>query len=112
PDGETWENVTPSFTETVRDFEYANGLYVAVGSTRIRTSTDGANWVSRLNNSSYNLTGIKHYRGRWVIVSHDGYILTSTNDLNTITTLYSSPADADFYAVDCQDGVWLAVGAN
>src|SRR5690606_10889485 len=112
PDGETWENVTPSFTEIVRDFEYANGLYVAVGGTRIRTSTDGANWVSRLNNSSYYFTGIKYYEGRWIIVSEDGYILTSTNDLNTITTLYSGPSSADFNTVDCQDGIWLAVGTN
>src|SRR5690606_13248424 len=45
-------------------------------------------------------------------VGEDGDILTSTNDLNTITTLHSGPSDADYYAVDCQDGVWLAVGAN
>jgi hypothetical protein len=85
--GTSWTTRTSGTSSTLYGVTYGNGLYVAVGSSgssgsdgAILTSSDGISWTSiNIDNLSTGLRGVAYGNSTFVIVGHDGKILTSSN---------------------------------
>ena len=101
PNGADWFAQDSGTTEDLWDVTYGNGTFVSVGGNSggnddrvyrfaILTSSDGANWATRLadpnfTTASFELHGVAYGNGRFVAVGRPAAILTSFNGVNWVT---------------------------
>ena len=78
-DGVNWSLVTTQPLQPIRKIVYGNGLWVAIGTNIIYTSTDGISWTPQYstNDSTYDLTGITYGNNTFVAVGLYNAVLTS-----------------------------------
>ena len=57
-DGVSWSTLTMNDTTAWKDVAYGNGVYVAVGSSRVSTSTNGLTWTQKFFSGVSNLGGV------------------------------------------------------
>lgn len=142
PDGITWTGQASAPNAVWNDVEYAEGLFVAVGTNAVMTSPDGVTWTSRTPAHSKVWTAITHGKGIFVacsssgvgdqmMISEDGITWTSIsapdesyNDITFDSTTGLFIACYDGGVADSEDGIswtdrpitpsklWTAIGAN
>jgi hypothetical protein len=129
PSGNNWTSRTTSFGTTlntnIRDVFYANGYFVAVGSSgKIATSTNGTTWTQKVTGISVSDTvySVTYHREKWYIINVNGSVYRSntsdptgtwsnmgditTDTLTTNVELRSNEAYM-FYADSAGDNVVL-----
>ena len=77
---DTWNARISGTTNTLFAVSYANGNFVAVGSSgTILSSTDGVAWTPRSSGTTNFLAGVAYGNGTWVASGGGGTILASAN---------------------------------
>jgi predicted cupin superfamily sugar epimerase len=106
--GTTWTSQTSAADNNWRDVVYGNGLFVAVSDTgttnKVMTSSDGINWVTRVNSVSGQ--GITYSNGLFVAVANNA---VSTSPDGVIWTTRTSPADSAWWDVAYGNGTFVAI---
>jgi hypothetical protein len=131
-DGYTWTK-SASPVGGLMDAVYANGLWVAVGTTGqydndaqpvIMTSPDGANWTSRTPGTAYGkLAAVAHHDGLWVAVGSEpaespecwtsrALALTSSDGVTWNRQVLSIPHLSSLSAVGYGAGHWVLAGGG
>jgi hypothetical protein len=110
--GITWIPQTiPVPSISYNDLTYANGLFVAVDSTKIIISSDGISWTEQVNTSGSICNGITYGNGLYVAVAGNGTgrISMSTDAINwySYNTNYQAALNSIAYGV----GKFVAVGS-
>jgi hypothetical protein len=84
PDALDWIDSLPgALPNYLRDLEYVNGSFCAMGNNQIAYSTDGMVWTNLITlTNTGNLTGITYGNGRYVAGGEYRTIWTSTNGLD------------------------------
>ena len=115
----TWQEMTIDTSRELRDLEYANGIWVAVGARAILTATDPSGpWTAPRSFPSglkIDFEGVAYGSGTWVAVGvnlrGEGTILTATDPTGVWTQAASTPSIFP-YGVGYGDGKWVAVGED
>ena len=66
---------------------YDGGVFVAVGGTNIKTSTNGTSWTNRTNPTSYNLSDVC-YNGNTFIIAGENESIISSSDGSSWSLIY------------------------
>jgi hypothetical protein len=103
-------SATTGMTGNILGVRFANGVFVAVTSATIYTSTNGINWTSR---AGLSCSGTLDYgNGKWIVAGVTGQIHVSTNNGSTWASS-SVPVigNANILYIAYTNGVWLAQSA-
>ena len=114
PDGVTWtqRNSTCASSSFV-GVAYGNGVFVAVGSTRIITSPDGVVWTRRTSGSPASLNAVAFGGGQFVAVGSNRTVLTSPDGVAwTLRGGVPSEMEANLLGVTWTGSQFVAVGAD
>lgn len=113
--GKTWHECTTGTREVFNDIRFIDqyrGITIC-GSTIVRTTNGGADWIEAVSDSSAPLRRIAYSdANNWTIVGNSGTILHSTNGGSNWTSQASGTVN-DLYAVTFADAeTGIAVGSN
>lgn len=96
---------------TIYGIEYANGRYVAVGSSgTFFTSTNYTNWTSGLMGSTAAMDGVAYGNGLFVAVGGSGDVRVSTNGVNWTSGVSLTNRIGGLLRVTYAQGQFVAVG--
>jgi hypothetical protein len=85
-DGINWQQAnTGAASQSFVDLHFANGIFMAVGASRVWTSSDGITWTARNTTTASNWSAVTFGGGRWVVVSGFASIPIMVSDNNGIT---------------------------
>lgn len=97
PDGTSW---TIQNSGTVQDFtgiSFGNGLFVAIGSFRLRTSLDGVTWSENMSVVNSDLDDIVYSDGLFTVLGLEcGPIIGDSRGLSCHGTMFTSPDGIDW----------------
>tara|TARA_R110000868_G_scaffold404974_1_gene683848 strand:+ start:669 stop:3095 length:2427 start_codon:yes stop_codon:yes gene_type:complete len=116
PFGQEWVSTTPASASSWLAVEFANNLFVAVGTGgKIMTSSDGTTWTSRTPSTTPNFKDVAYGNGVWVAVGSTtgggpNPLLTSSDGI-TWTVPATAPAAA-LAGVVYGNGLWVAIGSG
>lgn len=98
---------------TIASVTYANGLFVAVGTSNSWWSTDGITWTVRALPGAYTLRGVAYGNGMWIAVATtSGNVLTNPDPSTTAWTARAHGGGAvTFNAVAYGNGRWVIAGS-
>jgi len=112
PDGINWTQRTQPVTTANNSVAYGNGLFVAVGPSKLITSPDGINWTSRTVTAN-SWTSVTYGNGAFAAVSQSGTgnrLVISTNGIEWNTR--TSTSDSAWYSITFGNGMFVAVSNN
>ena len=123
PNGADWLAPVSGTAEDLWGAAYGNGMFVCVGGNTsgdrhrfaIVTSSDGANWATRLsepvlNRLSFELHAVTYGNGRFVAVGRPAAIFTSFNGINWTTNRNVPETFTYLKGVAYGNGLFVAVG--
>ncbi len=94
PNGTTWTDVSPTYTNALYGIAYGNNQFAAVGSNGIiLTSPDGSNWTKRSSGTTQTLREITYGDNRFVAVGDNSTIVTGTGGSDWVKRTVSITAD-------------------
>ena len=79
-DKSTWTQIQTVYQDDFLDTVYAEGVFIACGSTGLYTSEDGENWVKRITGTR--ITSVTYGNGKYIAVSNGGKVYSSTDGVN------------------------------
>ena len=112
-DGVTWTIRDSGYTR-IRDIQYQNGLWVAVGAgaQSIGTSTDGINWTKRTASTTETFQSVAYGNGQWVAVGTFKNIWTSPDGVTWTQRTNPASVAVSFTTVRYANGLWVAAGSS
>lgn len=116
-----WVARTSGVAVAINCIKFANGVFVAVTSTAIISSTDGITWTSRAtgltiaaNNSTFALSNVDYGDGRWMVGgSNNVYTSTDLTTWTNITAVFAagSSTTSGVRVVVYGNGRWIVGGS-
>jgi hypothetical protein len=107
----SWSLTSSAATAALTRVTFGNGIFLAINTTEILTSTDGATWSAGTKPTTGNMFTIGYGAGSFVLVSVSGEIFTSTDGV--YWTERYSPITSQMASIDYVDGVgWVGVWSN
>jgi hypothetical protein len=111
PNGVNWtEQSVPNLPIDAENIVYANGMFLAIGSSWIATSVNGVTWTVRSAEGFYNLRSLAEGNGLFVIVADNGIVLTSWDGVTW--ALRQTGTGDNLRDVAFFNGEFVAVGNN
>ena len=108
-DGQQWNPAGTISQRWISDITFGNGVFVAIGGSRIFASDDAAAWIEATVPTGSSLRAVGFHLGQFVAVGEAGMILTSPDGLEW--TSRSSGSTASLSAVAGGAG-YVAVAGN
>lgn len=109
-DGRTWTTAQPTDWSPYR-MVGGTGTWVGIGSSELRSSTDGSTWTQRVDATATSTLwwDVEYGAGRFVAVGSGGAVAVSTDGGITWARTTTEPA-IDFRAVGTDGQRWVALG--
>ena len=79
-DKSTWTQIQNVYNDNFFDTVYAEGVFIACGTTGLYTSEDGEIWVKRITGSR--ITSATYGNGKYIAVSNGGKVYSSADGVN------------------------------
>ena len=113
-DGLNWQGVNASQLSyaDLKGVAYANNLWVAVGASKVFTSSDGLAWTDNALPKQTTFNGVAWGGGRWIVVGNSRTILTSTDGVAWTDVTPTNITSATFYRAAYANGRWVVVGSS
>ncbi len=113
-DGLNWQGVNASQLSyaDLKGVAYANNLWVAVGASKVFTSSDGLAWTDNALPKQTTFNGVAWGGGRWIVVGNSRTILTSTDGAAWTDVTPTNITSATFYRAAYANGRWVVVGSS